>query len=64
MQSEQLKIYTVDILGRKTLRKIDEGGGIVFELLAEANEQLHCVFCFGHHISWYEHVFKLQMYKC
>lgn len=44
MQSEQLKIYTVDILGRKTLRKIDGGGGgVVVELLAEANEQLHCV---------------------
>lgn len=41
-----------------------EGGGIVFELLAEANDQLHWVFCFGHHISWYEHVFTLQMYKC
>lgn len=49
IQSKQLKICTVDILGRKawqlqeTLRKIELwGGSIVFALPAEANVQLHC----------------------
>lgn len=78
IQSKQLKIYTVDILGReaqqKATRSTEEKVQLLREAVGEGEERGGTVFtrkpmhncavnafCFGHHISWYEHVFTLQM---